>query len=171
MGKNLQDHIGSFVGPFIMNDTVSYHPDRDLTLSTFLDFWLRGKGVLNTVGSDASGFVSSSRAVLAGEKHWPDIQYISTGYAVSDSLVNGFEKAFNFKPNVLQKYYEKAKGKDSFHVVPVLNRPVTRGDILLKSADPAEHPLINPKYFDDESDLKTFAESQFKLQFSKMFFI
>ncbi len=161
MGKNLQDHIGSFVGPFIMNDTISYHPDRDLTLSQFLDFWLHGRGVLNTVGSDASGFVSSSRAVAMGEKHWPDIQYITTGYAVSDSLLYGFQNAFNFKPNVLQKYYGKAKGKDSFHIIPILNRPVTRGEILLKSNDPNEHPLIDPKYFDDESDLKTFAESKF----------
>lgn len=144
-----------------MNDTVSYHPDRDLTISVFLDYWLRGKGPLNTVGSDASGFISSTRAVKFGEKHWPDIQLITTGYAISDSLEKGFEKAFNFKPNVLQNYYEKAKGKDSFHIIPILNRPLTRGEILLKSTDPSEHPLIDPKYFDDESDLKTFAESKF----------
>ncbi|XP_037035314.1 glucose dehydrogenase [FAD, quinone]-like isoform X2 [Bradysia coprophila] len=159
VGQNLQDHIGAFVGPFVMNDTVSYHPDRDLTLSMFLNFWLRGKGVLNTVGSDASGFISSQRAVQLGEKHWPDIQHITTNYAASDTLIKNFEKAFNYKPNVLPKYYEKARGKDSFHVLSILNRPVTRGEILLKSADPTEHPLIDPKYYDDESDLKTFAES------------
>lgn len=156
----MQDHIGSFVGPFILNDTVTFHADRDLTLSTYLDFWLRGKGPLNTVGSDAAGFTSSSRAIKLGQKHWPDIQYISTGYAVSDSLEQGFEKAFNLKPGVLQKYYKKAKGKDSFHIIPILNRPVSTGEILLKSTDPSEHPLIDPKYFDDESDLKTFGESE-----------
>lgn len=159
VGKNLQDHLGSFVGPFIVNDTISYHPDRDLTLSMYLDFWLRGKGVLNTVGSDSSGFISSSRAIKLGQKHWPDLQVISTNYAVSDTLEKQFEVALNFKPGVLQKYYEKAKGKDSFHFLSILNRPLTRGEILLRSSNPVEQPLIEPKYYDDESDLKTFAES------------
>lgn len=141
-----------------MNDTISYHPDRDLTFSMYLDYWLRGKGVLNTVGSDTTGFISSSRAIKSGENRWPDIQLISAGSAVGYGHEEGLEATSNLKPGVARKYYEKAKGKDSFIIIPIVNRPATRGEIILKSADPAEHPIIDPKYFENESDLKTLVE-------------
>ncbi|XP_035709623.1 glucose dehydrogenase [FAD, quinone] isoform X1 [Folsomia candida] len=44
VGKNLQDHIFSVVGPFLLNKQESFVLDRDTNLKTFSDFLFNGSG-------------------------------------------------------------------------------------------------------------------------------
>ena len=39
-----------------------------------------------------------------------------------------------------------------------LLQPYSRGEILLQSTDPHEHPYINPNYYEDERDLRNVVE-------------
>ncbi|KAF8486327.1 alcohol oxidase [Russula ochroleuca] len=41
----------------------------------------------------------------------------------------------------------------------VLNHPFSRGSIHIKSSNPLEHPVIDPHYFEEEYDARSFAET------------
>jgi len=158
VGKNLQDHVNTMVGPFIINETVAYNADRDLTPSQWLDFQLNGKGVLSTTGNNAIGFISSSNVKKEGKGHWPDLQYTNGVSSASEGEAQLTEFALNLNDGVLQEFYGKAEGLESFFLVTILNRPVSRGEILLQSKDPQDPPLINPNYFQEKQDMTDFIE-------------
>jgi len=158
VGKNLQDHISTFIGPFTVNDSISYHMERDHTPSAWTDLYFNGKGVLTSTLIQTTAFWSSSQAKKEGNGHWPDLQLVNLGAAVVDGTGGLYEYAFNIKDGLMEKYYETAKGMDSFSIVVFVNRPYSRGEILLASKDPKDPPLIDPKYFDDPRDLNLLVE-------------
>jgi len=43
--------------------------------------------------------------------------------------------------------------------VSLPNQPFSRGSIHIKSGNPLEHPVIDPHYFEEEYDIRCFAES------------
>ena len=44
VGKNLQDHVVSHVGPFIVESSAGFLTDRDMTTSVFTDYAESSKG-------------------------------------------------------------------------------------------------------------------------------
>ncbi len=158
VGKNLQDHITAFVGPFTVNKSVTFHLDRDSDLAALYNFAGDGTGPLTSTGIQASGFIVSDHAKASGETSWPDIQFMLMGAAIYDSAPESFESAFNLRSGILQKYYESALGKDSFTIVTSLARPKSRGEILLAGTDPKLPPLMNPNYFQHEDDIKVLVQ-------------
>lgn len=49
-------------------------------------------------------------------------------------------------------------GIASFSIDPVLLRPKSRGYLKLKSRNPYDHPIINPRYLSHPHDVKTIVE-------------
>jgi choline dehydrogenase-like flavoprotein len=49
-------------------------------------------------------------------------------------------------------------GFDTMSIYPTLLRPKSRGFVRLKSNNPYDMPLIDPKYFDNEQDLNVLVE-------------
>ncbi len=45
-------------------------------------------------------------------------------------------------------------GRDAVTVLPVILHPKSRGSIRLRSANPFDHPSIDPKYFSHPDDLR-----------------
>ncbi|ODM94363.1 Glucose dehydrogenase [FAD, quinone] [Orchesella cincta] len=159
VGKNLQDHVSTSLGPFLINKPISFNMDRDINTNTIADFVLDGRGPLSSTGMQATGFIASSFAKKRGEAHWPDLQWTILGNSVYKNYGKDNEYAFNVKEGYLQKYYRNAQGQDSFQIINILNRPLSRGEVLLKSKDPKDPPLIDPKYFDKADDVKILVES------------
>lgn len=50
-------------------------------------------------------------------------------------------------------------GKNSFSILPVMMRPKSRGFVKLRSTDPYERPIINPKYLSHPDDVATMVEA------------
>jgi choline dehydrogenase-like flavoprotein len=50
-------------------------------------------------------------------------------------------------------------GFDTMTIYPTLLRPKSRGFVRLKSNDPKDAPLIDPKYFDNDQDLNVLVDS------------
>lgn len=46
VGDNLQDHVMSYAGPFIFNESVSFMVDRDLGVGAALEYFLLKTGKL-----------------------------------------------------------------------------------------------------------------------------
>jgi len=44
-------------------------------------------------------------------------------------------------------------------LVALMNHPFSRGYIHINSSNPLEHPVIDPRYFEEEYDVRSFAES------------
>ena len=50
-------------------------------------------------------------------------------------------------------------GRDAVTILPVILHPKGRGSIRLKSSNPTDHPLIDPKYFENPDDVIMLVES------------
>lgn len=134
VGKNLQDHLYVMIGyeclkPFSLMQSIRL--DR-LTLNV-LNAYLRGKGPVARSALEAGGFFYSGMDDAA-----PDIQA-------------------NFVPLLALNARIWLPGerniKDSFAGYVWQSRPRSTGEILLRSADHREKPIIDPKFLSDEYDL------------------
>lgn len=85
---------------------------------------------------------------------------VMLGTSVYNNYGKDSEHSFNVKPGLLQKFYEFGKGTDSFQIINILNRPLTRGEVRLNSSNPADPPLLDPKYLDNYEDVKVMVESK-----------
>lgn len=68
------------------------------------------------------------------------------------------KKIMGLKESLFNQVYAPIVGKDSWTIIPLLLRPHSRGTVKLKSKNPFDYPLFNPKYFDDERDIRTLVE-------------
>ncbi|KAH9372338.1 hypothetical protein HPB48_010085 [Haemaphysalis longicornis] len=56
------------------------------------------------------------------------------------------------------KYYKSKRNQHGFQLAPILNRLKSRGHIRLRSSDPDEPPIIDPRYFTHPEDIKVAAQ-------------
>ena len=135
VGKNLQDHI----------DFITVHKHKSINLLGFslgtlffkypyelLKYILAKTGMFTSTVAEAGGFVRSRNDVDV-----PDIQ-------------------LHFAPAMVIDHGRTSVWGHGLSCHVCLLRPKSRGEVTLKSADPFEDPLIDPKFLshpDDVSDL------------------
>ncbi|OXA57469.1 glucose dehydrogenase [FAD, quinone] isoform X2 [Folsomia candida] len=160
VGQNIQDHIGTFPGPFLVEAPKSFNLDRDANAINALRFVNNGSGSLTTSGIHANAFFSSFRAHEEGNPEWPDTQWMFLGLGNWGVIDETFAHAFNVRSDVLKEFFDPVKGKDAFQITVMLSRPRARGEMHLRSANFRDTPLFNPKYFEDldGSDIKVMVE-------------
>ncbi len=136
VGQNLQDHfqvryVYKCTRPITVNDIMM--SNRRMAMMG-LQYLLTRKGPL-TASAGQIGIFTRTRPELAS----PDIQFHFIGFS-ADRPSEGLHKFSGFTQNVCQL------------------RPESRGEILLKSADPAASPAIHPNYLSTELDRRTIVE-------------
>ncbi|WP_310963179.1 GMC family oxidoreductase [Nocardioides terrisoli] len=128
VGQRLQDHPAT---PFLWHT----HDTTDLAdfnnVRNLLRWKARGTGPLTSNVGEGGGFLRTRDDLTA-----PDIQY---HVAPSGFYDNGFHE-----PN-----------QRMFTAAPTLVAVASRGQLRLRSADPAWQPEIDAGYFDDTADLDT----------------
>lgn len=122
VGANLVDHLVVPLG-FDVSDDSLYAAERPVQL---VDYLVRRRGMLTSNVGEAHGFVRSRP-----ELELPDLELI-------------------FAP---APFFDEAIG-DPYpgHAVvmgPILLKPQSHGTITLRSADPADKPVIDPRYLTD----------------------
>ncbi|HYZ67732.1 MAG TPA: GMC family oxidoreductase N-terminal domain-containing protein [Mycobacterium sp.] len=124
VGKNLLDHLVAPVGFDVPDDTL-FAAEKPLQL---LNYLLRRRGMLTSNVGEAYGFVRSRP-----DLEYPDLELI-------------------FAP---APYFEEGIGKpyDRHAVVmgAVLLKPRSQGAITLRSSDPKDKPIIDPRYLTDDA--------------------
>lgn len=158
MGQHVQDHISVYLGPFILDKPVSMLLDRDVNTQTLEEFMKLGTGPVSNSGVEATGLVSTKYAKEDGKGDWPDIHFILLGTGIYQRMDTDFSHAFHVDENKLRKYFAHAKGKDSFQIIVSLARPRQRGEMVLKSSNPFDEMLIDPKYLHDKRDADVLVE-------------
>ncbi|XP_035700599.1 glucose dehydrogenase [FAD, quinone]-like [Folsomia candida] len=153
VGQNLQDHVGTYLGPFFINEPLTFAKDRDITAESYVEYGGQGTGPLSYTGFTATGLIASLYAKGRGEATWPDLQISLFPTTVDKSFSADLAHTHALNPETLKKYYSHAIGKHSFHVWVNVARPAGRGEIRLASRNPANPLVINPKYLEDPWDL------------------
>ncbi|MEE8271563.1 MAG: choline dehydrogenase [Alphaproteobacteria bacterium] len=129
VGRNLQDHLELYIQYESTRPITLYGVFNPLTMvRTGLDWFLFKRGLGTSAHLEAGAFIRSR----AGVKH-PDLQ-------------------FHFLPSLVIDHGRVRPDRHAFqaHVGPM--RPTSIGHLELRSADPRDHPLIQPNYLSTEGD-------------------
>lgn len=124
VGTNLLDHLVVPLGLDVHDDSL-FAAEKPLELVNYL---ARRRGMLTSNVGEAYGFVRSRP-----ELDLPDLELI-------------------FAP---APFFDEGIGDPYGHAVvmgPILLKPRSRGTITLRSADPTDKPIIDPRYLSDEAD-------------------
>jgi choline dehydrogenase len=134
VGRNLHDHCGS---PLVLRGDAQghgyYRQDRGWRLAwNLLEYGMFRRGRLTTVGGEATSFhaVGTSSGTATVQIYCvPTLGYANTGADAVPSI-------------------------DGIKLHVTLLRPHSRGSVRLRSADPADQPLVDPNYLGDALDLQ-----------------
>ncbi|CAG2182443.1 unnamed protein product, partial [Oppiella nova] len=88
---------------------------------------------------------------------WPDIQFHVLPGSTSSDYGTRIKKVQGLTDE-LYSAFKPYSGLPAFTILPTLLRPLSRGFIRLRSANPFKHPVIDPKFFSDERDLDVLVE-------------
>jgi choline dehydrogenase len=141
VGQNLQDHVDVCLVYEVTKPVTLYHDLRaDRLARAVLQGALLGEGVATTFPYEAGAFLRSRPGLEA-----PDIQA---------HFMPALEKTANLHwPNLLRRERVEEKHGITIRVGPV--NPESRGRIALRSAEPADPPLIYANYLQAEFDKRT----------------
>ncbi|UYV79111.1 hypothetical protein LAZ67_17001150 [Cordylochernes scorpioides] len=154
VGDNLQDHMGFAGVPYTIN--ISLPSTYRSLVSTINEFLLDPKGPLSMISVEGVGFVNTPLANQTDD--WPDVQLILMPGSPSMDPQNTARKMTGLTDEVYNEVFRPYEGQSSFMISVFLLRPKSRGTIRLKSTNPYDHPLIDPKYFHDPDDLAIVVE-------------
>lgn len=136
VGRNLQDHPG--IGGVKQRSSVPISLYSQVSLFAKVralgQYLLTGGGPAANNGLEVMAFVRSRPGLVA-----PDLQYFMTMLMYEDSgrrIVPGH----------------------GYMVVFTLQRPESRGTVLIRSSDPMAAPEIDPNYFERDIDLHTMRD-------------
>src|SRR5690606_20918343 len=137
VGENLQDHlqlrlIHKVAGVTTLNETYRSSVRRGLMA---LDYAFRRRGPLTMAPSQLGAFTRSS-----ARYERPNIQ-------------------FHVQPLSLDKFGDPLHDFPAFTTSVANLRPSSRGSVRLRSADPADKPMIQPNYLSTDEDRQVAVDS------------
>lgn len=151
VGENLQDHVVTVVGPFLLNKKVSFIAERDLTLDAIAGYFQDGSGPLSSdLGVSVFGMTSTRNSP---DPVWPDLLWSVHTQGIQNNLGETLDTAFNTRNNLFEEYLSSYTGRDAHFMVQVLGLPRSVGYLRLNDTNPNTFPIINPKYYSDPGDL------------------
>jgi choline dehydrogenase len=132
VGKNLQDHLFAFT-VYESEDTNTL--DGAGGIVDLAKYFLLKTGRLTSNVGEAGGFTYVDESEPA-----PDLQ-------------------FHFGPTYFMRHgFDNPDEGHGFSIGATQVRPESRGEIRLASADPFDHPAIDPQYLSEERDLEVLVE-------------
>ena len=143
VGKNLQDHLGAYM-TYDRNSPGAFHREMrfDRMAVSMLRAYFFGAGPATVVPGGLHAFIKT-RPELAV----PDLEFMFRGTSHHPHL---------WFPGIYAAF------KDGFGIRPTLLHPDSRGEVLLRSADPRDPPRIRYNFLSAPNDLPTLVTG-FKL--------
>ncbi|RUS81137.1 hypothetical protein EGW08_011123 [Elysia chlorotica] len=146
VGENLQDSL-LFDYPVGIKRTLSITQERIESPWEQVKYMVFGKGMLASPnGVETATFTSSA---LNKDKTWPDIQLQFRG------ILGGvtYGQILGFSNETLSDISHRERYRDGMSCFSNILRPHSRGTLRLSTADPAQSPVIDPKYLEKEIDV------------------
>lgn len=153
VGENLQDHvIGDGVDFFTPYPGVSYTVAKSENFASSWSYSLFGTGM------KTSPCFRESIANIKLRHQPPHIKYPLLALHIVSNPESYYANQLNIKDEVWDAIHSSPPSREGFTIYPVLLHPKSRGTIRLKSSDPEEDILIDPKYLAEDVDVKILAE-------------
>ncbi|GIY53598.1 hypothetical protein CDAR_58322 [Caerostris darwini] len=158
VGYNLQDHIYPGGIHVLIDSPVSILQPRIINLKDINNFILFGRGPFTTLGGvETLGFIHTK--YMNASLDWPDVEiHFVSGSPVSDGGQT-FQRVMGVSEELWNSFYKPYVFRDTFSMNPVLLRPKSKGYIKLRSTDPYDPPIIDPKYLTHPQDILTMVDS------------
>ncbi|GFU37616.1 glucose dehydrogenase [Nephila pilipes] len=157
VGDNLQDHVGTTSLNFEAEGATPLLLAQMINPFNMQKFSQSGTGPLTSF-SGIEGMAYINTKYNDPKLDWPDVEiHMASGSPASD-YGQILKDAVGMTNLVYRKVYAPYTGKNTFTFFPCNLRPKSKGTIRLKSADPRDHPLIDPNLFEDEDDLNRLVE-------------
>jgi 4-pyridoxate dehydrogenase len=139
VGKNLQDHLGAYLS-YARRQAGAFHREMrfDRMALSMLRAYFFGRGPGTVVPGGLHAFIKTRPELSV-----PDIEFMFRGTAAHPHLWFPW-----LKPAFV----------DGFGIRPTLLHPHSRGEILLRSADPRDAPRIRYNFFSAGDDLPRLRE-------------
>ncbi|KAM0669465.1 hypothetical protein ACQRIU_003027 [Beauveria bassiana] len=149
VGRNMKDHLCP-TGVLLKSKsafTYDYLNSNIQAIPALLRWLVTGGGPLSSNVGEAAAFIRTVDHLSPATRPENLPKDYSSGGVGPDIEILGAPIAF------IHHGEEPAPDKTGiFSVGPCLLRPQSTGTITLKSTDPFDHPIIDPKYFSDEGD-------------------
>lgn len=152
VGRNLQDHISPGGIHFTMKTGSGILASRQLAdyETAFYRYRNNREGILTLSPSEGVAFISTK---YNNDSSWPDIHVHFQAVSPADDPQNS-RKMVGLSQELWDKVYAPYVGKDTFTIGPVVLRLKSVGYTKLRSTDPYDDPIIDPKYFSHPDDIK-----------------
>ncbi|ODM98988.1 Glucose dehydrogenase [FAD, quinone] [Orchesella cincta] len=147
VGDGLQDHVTTYVGPFLLNKKrVSYIQERDMNLGAVMNYIKDGSGPISTpMQATLFGLVSTSFT----DPSWSDIFWSMQNVGVHGALGDSLDVLFSTKGKIFRRYLKPHLGQEGHYIIQSLGLPKSVGNLRLSDANPNSLPIIDPKYYSD----------------------
>lgn len=156
VGYNLQDHMAMSTLAFFVNQSFTLSDRSVQNPRDIFNYVLNGRGPYTLPGgTEAVAFLQTK---LAKAKNYPDIELVLGSGALNGDTLHSMSNLLGIPQSFYKKVYAPFIGRPAFSIVPVIMRPTSRGRIMLKSANPLEHPKIIPNYLETEEDVAIMVE-------------
>lgn len=152
VGLNLQDHISPGGIHFTMKPGSGILDSRQLSdyEIAFASYVNDRAGILTLSPSEGVAFLSTK---YNNDSSWPDIHVHFQAVSPADDPEHSRKKA-GLTQELWDKVYAPYVGRDTFTIGPVLLRLKSVGYVKLRSSNPYDDPIIDPKYFSHPDDVK-----------------
>ncbi|CAG2163958.1 unnamed protein product, partial [Oppiella nova] len=152
VGLNLQDHIYPGGIHFTIDGKYSLIQRRIVSIPNIISYFSSGRGPMTTLGGvEGLGFIKTKYANQSDD--YPDFEiHMLNGGPTSDDGQT-FRRVQGFNREMWEKVYVPYLPYDTFSLYPVLLRPKSIGYIKLRSSNPYDPPIIDPKYLTHPEDI------------------
>nr|CAD7260194.1 unnamed protein product [Timema shepardi] len=157
VGYNLQDHV-AFIGQvFSLNRSKPVSLSSTFYHDASYEYLRYRTGPLSGIGALAtSAFFKTSKK----PEEPPDMQMHFLSVQANDTkAIDIFTKNIGLVPEIAEELLKYIVESDIIIPFHTLNRPRSKGRIMLKSLDPMEHPLIFANYLQHSDDLTAIVDS------------
>ncbi|CAH0713823.1 unnamed protein product, partial [Brenthis ino] len=157
VGQNLQDHVGVGGLTFLVDKPVSIVQNRFQAFPITMNYVVNERGPMTTLGGlEGIAFVNTKYANSSGL--WPDIQFHMAPASFSSDNGQIVRKILGLTDEIYDTVYKPIANKDAWTIMPLLLRPNTRGYVKLRSSNPFDYPIMNPRYHEDRLDVNRLIE-------------
>uniref|UniRef100_A0A0A9WUX8 Glucose dehydrogenase [acceptor] n=2 Tax=Lygus hesperus TaxID=30085 RepID=A0A0A9WUX8_LYGHE len=150
VGDNLQDHVTTGLDLILLNQSLPLS-EKGVLASPFLayEYFLNHRGLLTHPGCEAIGLFH-----VKGDAT-PDIQLMVLPAGLSTDAGVVMRPDMHISDKVWSEYFAPLVGRQVMTMLPTLLHPKSKGCLRLRSANPEDPPLINPRYLAVQDDVKT----------------
>ena len=141
-----------------MQDGTTLHQRKIANIPNIIRYFGAGKGPFTSLGGvEGLGFIKTKFTNHSDD--WPDFEiHMVSGSPASDDGQT-FRKVQGFTREFWSQYYQPKLHSESFSLYPVMLRPKSKGYIELRSPNPYEPPIIEPRYLTHEEDIQKMVDA------------